>query len=544
MSSERTGAATPFRFALLTAILISVGASSCNRRPAPVQRLAIPAFENLGGDTSDDWMATAFPEVLAGQLRRSGVVQPIRVATRADAAATGATHILHGYFYRRKGRLVVKGSVEEVASVKTSRTLTAAGPALLTAANTIAREIDPTAEPYGTSNEAALRALMEGRAAGDAASAACAFERAVKADPAFGAASAAWGQALASEKRYAEAAAAFREAMRRDPEQPLLWNELGYTEAFAGNLDGAVKALREYEKRAPGDANPLDSLGDVHYYLGHFAEAERFYLQAHEKNASFGGGAAGYKAARARLMTGDAAGATEIFRRFADTRRAAGDPQVDFQQAQWSYLSGRIREAEDQASQFAGKTANPDTASQAYSQLSVWNLAAGDVTRAREYAARANSKARQPVPRMLAGICGFLAGPPAPVADWRKRAAAQFSGPAGDGAGRYALAYALLFGRHFDAAAGVLRDLNRTASPIAPEQVSILLAWALAETGRFKEAAPLVETFGIPGPGGESTFACLSFPRIFQVRAAVLKKQGKANEAARSLELFRKLGGR
>ena len=55
--------------------------------------------------------------------------------------------------------------------------------------------------------------------------------------------------------------AAFREAMRREPEQPLLWNELGYTEAFAGNLDGAVNALREYEKRAPGDANPLDSLG-------------------------------------------------------------------------------------------------------------------------------------------------------------------------------------------------------------------------------------------------------------------------------------------
>ncbi len=543
MSSERT-AATPYRLAIFLGVLISIAVPSCKRKPASADRLAIPAFENLGDDTADDWMGPAFSEVLAGQLRTSRLVRPMRVATRVDAAATGATHILHGYFYRRNGRLVVKGSVEEVAAVKTSRSIMASGARLLEAANTAARQIDSDAEPYGTANETALRALMDGRVAGDAASAEAAFKRALEADPEFGAASAAWAQVLVSGKRYAEAAAAFREAMRRDPEQPLLWNELGYTEAFACNLDGAVNALREYEKRAPGDANPLDSLGDVHYYLGRFAEAERFYLQAHEKNASFGGGAEVYKAARARLMTGDAAGATEIFLRFAEARRTAGDPLIGLRQAQWSYLSGSVREAEDQAQRFAAAASNPDAGSQAYSQLSAWRLAAGDVTRAREYASRAASTARLPVSQTLSSVCGFLAGPPAPAAEWQIRAAGHFRGPGAELVGRHALAYALLFGRQFDAAAGVLRDLNRTASPVAPEQVPVLLAWALAETGRVEDAASLIETYGIPGAGGESTFAFLSFPRIFQVRAAVLRKQGKAPEAARNLELFRKLGER
>lgn len=543
MSSERT-AATPCRLAIFLTLLISVAAPSCKRKPASADRLAIPAFENLGYDAADDWMGPALSEVLAGQLRTSRLVRPVRVATRADAAATGATHILHGYFYRRNGRLLVKGSVEEVASVKTSRTITATGAQLLEAANTAARQIDPDAEPYGTGNETALRALLDGRTAGDPASAAAAFERAIKADPEFGAAIVAWAQTLLSEKRYAAAAAAYRKALQREPEQPLLWNELGYAEAFARNPDGAVKALREYENRAPGDANPLDSLGDVHYYLGRFAEAERFYLQAYEKNASFGGGAPIYKAARARLMTGDVAGATEIFRRFAESRRTAGDPLAGLRQAQWSYLSGHVLEAEDQAQRFAASASNPDAGSQAYSQLSAWHLAAGDVTRAREYATRAASMARLPVSQTLSSICRFLAEPPAPAADWRKRAAGQFSGSASDAAGRYALAYALLFGRHFDDAAGVLRELNRTASPMALEQVPVLLAWALAETGRVEDAAPLVETYGIPGAGGESAFAFLSFPRIFQVRAEVLRKQGNTTEAARNLELFRKLGGR
>ncbi|MEN6536293.1 MAG: hypothetical protein ABFD89_21730, partial [Bryobacteraceae bacterium] len=81
------------------------------------------------------------------------------------------------------------------------------------------------------------------------------------------------------------------------------------------------------------------------------------------------------------------------------------------------------------------------------------------------------------------------------------------------------------------------------SDPAAPRQGAVLLAWALAGTGRVAEAAPLVEVFGFPQAGGESTFAFMDFPRIFTLRATVFEKQGKHNEAAQNLRVFKALSG-
>jgi hypothetical protein len=82
----------------------------------------------------------------------------------------------------------------------------------------------------------------------------------------------------------------------------------------------------------------------VHYYLGAFRDAEQYFLQAYDKDPSFFGGAELYKAARARLMTGDVAGADQIFRRYADARKAARDPLLPYLEAQWLSLTGRGRD--------------------------------------------------------------------------------------------------------------------------------------------------------------------------------------------------------
>ena len=71
------------------------------------------------------------------------------------------------------------------------------------------------------------------------------------------------------------------------------------------------------------DANPIDSLGDVHFYLGQFSEAEKFYREEYAKDSTFLNGASLIKAATAHLITGDIPGAEAIFAEYEAARRAA-----------------------------------------------------------------------------------------------------------------------------------------------------------------------------------------------------------------------------
>ena len=153
------------------------------------------------------------------------------------------------------------------------------------------------------------------------------------------------GREASAARHYDSAAGFYRRVTALDPLDQAAWNQLGYAEAARRNLDAARAALLEYRRLAPKGANPLDSLGDVHFHLGAFREAEKYYLQAYEKDKAFLGGADLYKAARARLMTGDTAGADDIFQRYAAARSAAQDPLGGYRQAQWLYLTGKKAEA-------------------------------------------------------------------------------------------------------------------------------------------------------------------------------------------------------
>ena len=132
------------------------------------------------------------------------------------------------------------------------------------------------------------------------------------------------GEARFTAHQGAEAAAAFRRQLALDADNRNAWNLLAYASASAGDLPAAVEALRRYQAGDPQDPNPIDSLGDVHLMTGHLSEAEQFYLAAYQKNPKFLEGADLYKAAMARLMTGDTAGATEIHERYVQT---LGEPQ-------------------------------------------------------------------------------------------------------------------------------------------------------------------------------------------------------------------------
>lgn len=346
---------------------------SCSRDESRRAGLvAILPFENLTADPQLDWMAHGFAEAVALQLAGTPRSMPLVVGALRDVPATGATRILHGYFSDAGGgRFSVNADLEDAGARRIVKAFSASG-AMLPAAREVARAIDPGARELPTKDAGAMRSY----ATGD-------FEGAVAADPGFGAAYLAWTQSLlargdraraaevlaaahgnaarfpafergrlsvisavltgdraALSHDYATAAKWYEQALAAQPGDISLLNQLGYLRSWAGDLKGAVEALARYRALRPGEANPIDSLGDAHYYAGRFAEAENLYLEAHAKDATFLGGGELYKAAWARLMQGDLAGADGIFARFLEARKDAA-----YQRALWENVTGRGRQA-------------------------------------------------------------------------------------------------------------------------------------------------------------------------------------------------------
>jgi hypothetical protein len=104
------------------------------------------------------------------------------------------------------------------------------------------------------------------------------------------------------------------------------------------------------------------------------------------------------------------------------------------------------------------------------------------------------------------------------------------------------LAYALLLHKEFQAAEPVLSDLYQHTPPDPSETLPVLLAWARVASGHPEQAAGLVERNPAPNVRPE-IFGSLAFPRLLFLRAAVLEKQGRHEEAAANYRLFLTLSG-
>jgi predicted Zn-dependent protease len=276
--------------------------------------------------------------------------------------------------------------------------------------------------------------------------------------------------------RHFDAAIGYIErALALDPGDPALLNLLGYSYAYAGKFDDAVRALRDYERARPQDANPPDSLAEVHFYYGRFAEAAEFWRKAYDKDPAFFQGAPLLKSAVARLFAGDTAAADSTFARYEALQRTAGDANLELQRARWDWLRGRRSEAIRRVAAAPGPAAS--------CVLTVWLLETGDRAGAAKPAA-----------------CRFLLDPrsaPNPMTR----------------------AYALLLGSDFQAAASLLRDVVARAAPSPSDPSPVMLAWALVETGAASEAAKFLRYN--PVPTGTDPFETLVYPRIFELREKV-----------------------
>ncbi|HWQ56596.1 MAG TPA: tetratricopeptide repeat protein [Bryobacteraceae bacterium] len=421
--------------------------------------------------------------------------------------------------------------------------------AIATAARTdpaAARELLERARAARASMTSTERARLDLELAGyrgDRAGQKAAFTALAAADPADPGPYRGLAALAQSEHDYAAAAALLRKASTLHPDDPALLNTLGYAEAWAGNLPGAAAALRRYGQVRPDDPNALDSLGDVHLYLGKPAEAGRFYQDAYAKDPSFQDGGSLLKAAFASLIAGDPGRAGTIFERYIEGRRAAADPFIEYRRAEWLWLTGERRPALQKLSVFAAateKTAAHELAARAHAHMAVWSLELGDAAGARGHAEKAQALSG-PASGGIAAVARFLTLPPASASEWRVRAERTFFSPQAAGMKQFAVAYALLFGREFQGATPLLKEAYARWTPMGDPAVPVLLAWAYAETGRAREAAPLVEHTPVPQGAGLNLFTSLWFPRLFAVRAQVLEAQGRKDEAARQRRQFLEL---
>ena len=400
--------------------------AACSRTPQrTVERIALLPFDNLTGDAALDWVSTAGPAMLAEELAGASHVVAVRETSAGMAALRGASQLLHCTFTQRGGALEINFALEDVERHRMVSTGSAAG-AVLFAVSTLARALDAGAQPFSTPNADAAaawgrgefeRAVMldpdfgtawvswiqqtqqsgkaeeavaiAGRALArsslrsplnkaqiqlssallrrDEAARIGALTELARLAPSDGGALLGLAEIEQRHRRFSAAAEWYRRALAIDPRDGAALNGLGYALGEGGDVDGAKKILEQYGQKPEQAVNALDSLGEVHFMNGRFADAEKYFAQATARQANFLAGAPLMKAAYAHWLGGDLAGADGLMRKYLDLLTAANDRQVVWREATWLYATGR----RDQALAMLDKTP-PDQAAAMERQRSVW----------------------------------------------------------------------------------------------------------------------------------------------------------------------------
>jgi len=371
-----------------------------------------------------------------------------------------------------------------------------------------------------------------------------ALTRLTKLDSGDAATWSALGASLMIRHDYKQAQQAYQKGSELAPQDVGVLNTLGYAAGQAGDLDAAMTALRRYATLRPNEPNPLDSMGDVNLSAGRLADAENFYLQSLKKDPKFQNNNGLLKAALARLLSGDVAGANNLAEQYLAARAEAKDTIVDYRRAQWSWISGRRKAAAQQMGAFAlAAESGPlrEIASRAYAELALWSVMSGD----RDGAARLAQKALSIAGPGSAGnamVARFLAQPPAGSSEWAVRAEQQFPGPAQNAIKNFSLAYALLINQQFQPAMLLFKQMWEAGSPTADEGLPVMLAWCYLETGRVKEAVPLLRPTPIPS-NGLTTYTTFYIPRLLYLRGLLAEKEGRAADARGYYDQFLALSG-
>ncbi len=168
-------------------------------------------------------------------------------------------------------------------------------------------------------------------------------------------------------RRFSESARYYQAVLQEDPDDIDTWNLLGYAQAFAGDLESALKSFERYGRDPAHAANAQDSAGEAAFLNGKFAEAEKLFLAAHAKSSALLGGVDLLKAAYSHWLQGDLPGADKLFLQYVAFRTEQKDVLVPWRQAVWEYSTGRSDAAIARLSNVTGSIENV-----ARAQLALW----------------------------------------------------------------------------------------------------------------------------------------------------------------------------
>jgi tetratricopeptide (TPR) repeat protein len=386
-------------------VALTYFASSCAKPPVTgIRKIAILPFENLTGDAALDWVRNAGPAMLGDELAGSAHVILLAAGTLADARLANVPQVLHTYFTREHGALRVHFEMEDAASLHIEPAALTTG-TLLGAIDDLAHRLDAQARGFSTSNPQAAEAWGQGQLEHaveldpDFGSAWVAWVRmlsqsgkpeaalqvadralarktlrtdwnrgqlrvliatirkdvAARADalsdlanlaPADTEALSSAAEAQGLARNFQASADLYRKLLAADPSNAAAMNALGYAQGYLGDVDAARKTFEEYGKQPNSAVNSHDSLGEVYFMNGRFADAEQEFNRAIALDPNFLRGAPIVKAAYAHWLAGDLAGADGIFQRYVTAVGKSNAPLALWRQASWLYATGRREQAE------------------------------------------------------------------------------------------------------------------------------------------------------------------------------------------------------
>jgi Tfp pilus assembly protein PilF len=468
-------------------------------------------FEYQGTDPGLIWLGAALPSIASFQAGA------LAVPNLRDAHATSLQQVIGGTITGHPGDFLVRAVVRDERNQRTVRAIEVRGPTPLEAAAALARHFTSRIKPFETTNSDAIREYFSGRPdralaidpnfggahiarietlirsgnpvdlrnAVTAARAAklslldqarlqalvgespksrsdalLTLARASRYDIQLWSSAA---EAALTSKDHKGAIEAFRKALELDPANVVFWNTLAYAQTFAGDLEAAKESIAQYRRLQPGEANPLDSLGELNFYLGRFADAEKAFLGAYElNNASLGGGEL-YRAALCRYLIGDRAKADDLVRKYLEFRQKLNDPLVTLREAIWLYSTGRHEEARQ-------KIASIDSPA-AKTQLALWDIAEGKRS------------------------VNMLGDRPE-LQGWK-----------------------LLLGRRYPEAVEYWKHIYDNNSLVNGNEARVLLAWALNGANRNEESTSYLRNWPLPPPGPEPGFSSLWPAKAIELKA-------------------------
>jgi len=407
---------------------MALAGAACSPTPhRGVERLAIFPFSNLTGDPALDWVANAGPAILSQELAAGAHVLPLRAASVGTAALQNATQLLHCTFTQRSGSLQIQYALEDAGRHRMIATGSVNGTALF-AVSALARTLDADgARPFSTPNPDAaaawgrgeferavaldpdfgaawsswiaqaaqagqpdLAAELAGRALAraslrspldkaqiqlslatlqkDQAARVAALTELARLGPHDTSALLGLAAIEQQARRFSASAELYRRVLAIDPSAADALNALGYAQGESGDLDAAKKTFEAYGQMPNQANNSLDSLGEVYFMNGRFADAEKYFAQVSEREPNFLKGAPLMKAAYARWLGGDLAGADALMQTYLAFLAKQNDPLALWREAVWFYATGRREQA-----MAALAKAPPDQAANMERQRAVWS---------------------------------------------------------------------------------------------------------------------------------------------------------------------------